>query len=1018
MKYRLRAVALAALAVPATAFADGFEFTPATSYPIEGWVYAVAAGDVDGDGRGDVIVATARFSDMADSHSVLVYRQQADGTLATPIRHYLGQYNNDVTLAVVDFDFDGTSEFVLGHDGGLSVFAADEAGAFSRRDFANASNCWHIAAVDVDLDGVPDIVCQPAYGVATVFRGDRDGQLVAAGTVGAGDVGVEDIAIGDVTGDGYPDLLLSGYSMLVYAHDGVAGFRDTAVSYATESYGLVIGDFNGDGRNDVASSNYANVPDSEITVRVQGTDGELSAPTEFPVDDLSRDLGAADLDGDGGDDLVVAHATDLGRLMHGGGNLQPEILSTGMFVDKLADTLALADVTGDGCVDAVAAPREGVTVMPGNCFDPAEVPSYTLDPAIDVPLDSSVGTTLIGDVNGDGRDDLVLANVYGGAVPGTRILLQSAGGSLGEPIVFATRSDDAILADINGDGVDDVVLNAGRPITAIAWQPGGTFATIVTGETYNSYDRCDDMAAADFDGDGGESVVCYDMFNTAVTIFDPDGAGGFAPKRALGPLGGVLKAAGDFSDDGQPDLLLACSTAEDTNVCILPGDGQGGFGATAGFPHPDAGERLVVGDFNDDGRPDTATVANGRDLIVQLQAPGGGFRAATSTRQAAISMIAAAAYDLDGNGADDLLGFGSIGASVDIFMQYGGALTLGFESHPGDFNGLPAAGDIDGDGCGDVVISTSYQNKLSLLMGRCKAAAPGTRQDTESDFNGDGRSDVPWRNATTGATALWNGAQYAERLPITRVTNLAWRPAGVGDLDGDGLADLVWRQQDSGRNAIWLGGRYAMQQPIATVGDTRWQIQGVGDFDGDGTDDLFWRHATDGHNAVWHGADAGRLQWLARVPATDWTVVGVGDFDGDGTDDLLWRNPATGANTIWRSGRWDEQDNITDITDTDWEIAGVGDFDRDGRDDILWRKRSGGRNVIWRGGQYSDQLAVRGVSDPDWKVVAIGDYDGDLRADILWRHATHGRNVIWAASQASDQRPVRGVTDTDWQVVP
>ena len=84
-----------------------------------------------------------------------------------------------------------------------------------------------------------------------------------------------------------------------------------------------------------------------------------------------------------------------------------------------------------------------------------------------------------------------------------------------------------------------------------------------------------------------------------------------------------------------------------------------------------------------------------------------------------------------------------------------------------------------------------------------------------SDFDGDGRSDILWRNDSTGANAIWRSANSATPQTMTAVTNLAWKVVGVGDFDGDGRSDILWRNDSSGPNAIWRSGNLATPQTIA-----------------------------------------------------------------------------------------------------------------------------------------------------------------------------------------------------------
>src|SRR6185312_4419583 len=75
-----------------------------------------------------------------------------------------------------------------------------------------------------------------------------------------------------------------------------------------------------------------------------------------------------------------------------------------------------------------------------------------------------------------------------------------------------------------------------------------------------------------------------------------------------------------------------------------------------------------------------------------------------------------------------------------------------------------------------------------------------------TDFNGDGRSDILWRNVSTGDNAIWtmNGGTVTSNLTLTKVPDQSWKMVGVGDFDGDGKSDILWRYSFNGQNSIWF----------------------------------------------------------------------------------------------------------------------------------------------------------------------------------------------------------------------
>jgi hypothetical protein len=282
------------------------------------------------------------------------------------------------------------------------------------------------------------------------------------------------------------------------------------------------------------------------------------------------------------------------------------------------------------------------------------------------------------------------------------------------------------------------------------------------------------------------------------------------------------------------------------------------------------------------------------------------------------------------------------------------------------------------------------------------------------DFNGDGVSDILWRNDATGAGVIWPSGNGGIPQNISRVTDLNWQIVGVGDFGGDGESDILWRNRVTGKNVIWKSGRSATSASVAGVTNVNWRVVGIGDFNGDARDDILWHDDVTGSSAVWYSANYATRANLTRITNLAWDIVGTGDFDNDGRADILWRNGTTGENSIWRTGNLATPQVVAKVTGNAWQIAGVGNFDNSGGDDILWRNRVTGANQIWKSANISKKLAVTGVTNQEWQIFGAGDYDGNGAADILWRNTATGVNVIWRGGMSSSRQRVRGVSNIYW----
>jgi chitodextrinase len=304
------------------------------------------------------------------------------------------------------------------------------------------------------------------------------------------------------------------------------------------------------------------------------------------------------------------------------------------------------------------------------------------------------------------------------------------------------------------------------------------------------------------------------------------------------------------------------------------------------------------------------------------------------------------------------------------------------------------------------------------------------RRIVRSDFDGNGKSDILWRNAATGDNAIWlmSGATIASGTTFSTVADPTWKIAGVGDFDGDGKADILWRN-GAGGNLIWLmnGAAILSEAAVNWVTDFNWSIAGIGDFDGDGRSDILWHNGATGANTIWlmnGGTISGGAVAFATIADLNWGVAGIGDFDGDGKSDILWHNSATGENLLWLMNGAAIVSAVSSnaMADLNWSIAGTGDFDGDGKSDILWRNRVTGQDAIWfmNGATLSSSPAIGTLADLNWTIAEVGDFDGDGKADILWRNQATGQDTVWLMNGAtlSSGLSTSAVADLNWSIMP
>jgi hypothetical protein len=239
-----------------------------------------------------------------------------------------------------------------------------------------------------------------------------------------------------------------------------------------------------------------------------------------------------------------------------------------------------------------------------------------------------------------------------------------------------------------------------------------------------------------------------------------------------------------------------------------------------------------------------------------------------------------------------------------------------------------------------------------------------------TDFNGDGHTDIVWRNMDTGQNAFWlmNGTSLVTIADLPTLDNPDYEMGGVADFNQDGTPDIVWRNQVTGANAIWMmnGTSLGSIVDLPALPNTDYRICGAGNFWDNETYSsyIIWRNYATGQNAVWIlvNASLAGIMDLPALPNPDYKLIGAGDFNNDGGLDIVWRNQTTGQNAFWVPDVDTGDMQIVDLPalpNTNYYIGGLGDFNRDGNLDIIWRNFQTGQDALW----IMDGAALWGITD-------------------------------------------------------
>lgn len=538
----------------------GRRFAGSSRYDAGCRVGDLALGDVGGDGRLDAIIR------CDDSPDISVLAGVPGGGFAAPRRFVTG-VSLTGGFGVHDVDGDGRSDVVLANYS-FAVLHGAEGEVLGTPTVTSRGEFYlhrgSIAFADFDGDGLPELVTGDVPGRLTIYRSASGGPLLASGVAVGREVRA--VATGDLDGDGHPDVAAviddgRDFGVVTLRNHGDGTLEPGVVrTMGLLPWALAVADLNGDHHLDLAVSNYGEV--RRVDVFWNKGDGTFSEPTPF-FEPGANDLATGDLDGDGRTDLVAASTAGLGtHLMwnEGGRLLEPTLFGGPMKPSEAT----LADVDGDQHLDAVALDSAGKVGL----WRGSGAGALALSAILEVPGAHAVAA---GDLDGDGRADVAVA-----AAAGEVQLYLSREERLvaGQVVSDVGQRGPLAVADVTGDGVLDLLAQG--PAAMLLF-PGNGDGTVGDPSTVDRLAwGAAAMAIADVDGDDLDDVVL--ATSQELRVVRSLGGGAFASPLFVG-LGGETATAlsvGELDGDGHLDVLLTFRYRD--RLGVLHGRGDGTFG--------------------------------------------------------------------------------------------------------------------------------------------------------------------------------------------------------------------------------------------------------------------------------------------------------------------------------------------------------------------------------------------------------------------------------------------------------
>jgi hypothetical protein len=675
--------------------------------------------------------------------------------------------------------------------------------------------------------------------------------------------------------------------------------------------GVVRGDFNRDGYQDLATTNFLS---NSVSILINNGNGTFGSGQVINGFDFPGPIATGDFNRDGKLDLAVGNSqSNTVTILLGNGSGAFHKVSN-VLIPRGPGSIAVGDFNRDGKLDLVITAGGGIGSAGGTVNIRLGNGNGTFRNGPNISTSPNPTSVAVGYINADRILDLAIGHGSGNSVD---IRLGNGNGTFrnAPAVVVDSSSSQVALGDFSGDGKVDLAAASSltNTVSIRLGNGNGTFSyapTLLAGPAPGK------LVISDINHDGRADLTVVNSGDTITTaglgivdVFISLGRGGFrlGSRVTTGDQSGDV-ALGDFNRDGKLDF--ATVNFNSNNVSVARGLGNGKFltavpATTTPFPNGQEPSGLVIGDFNNDGNPDVLVANSGTSNVDILLGNGNGSFSQPITGPVFVGSVplAIVSGDFNHDGKLDFLTANSQANTVSVRLGNGnGAFT---NPAPTDVpvGTTPfgvAVGDFNHDNVLDFATANLNSGNVSIRLGNGDGTFhPGPQAEIAigikpsavavGDFNHDNIPDLAVTTLTgTLHILIGNGnGTFTELNPPLNV-GLAPRSIAVSDLNGDGKLDLVIANAGSNNVSVLFGNGNGTFVPAVNyfVGISPIAVTAA-DVNGDGILDLVT--ADNGYTDVSvllgnvGGTFQSALDYLAGPTPTG---VGVADFNKDGKPDV------------------------------------------------------------------------------------------------------------------------------------